>query len=77
MADYKVQLAPTQEGIDGDTIVVKDADIGFNQFGWLCFTDQRRELVRAFAPGSVIMFDRIDEVLGEVIELDKSDFIIN
>lgn len=76
MADYKVQLAPIVEGVDGDIVVVHDGDMGFNQFGWLCFTDGRREATHGFAPGSVLRFERINSA-GEIIEVTPEDFKVS
>ena len=53
MADFSVFLSPRPNAENGEHVEVLDAELNFNQMGWLVFTDRHREAVATFHPGAV------------------------
>lgn len=79
MADYKVILVPTNAEEQTQALILEQVDVGWNQLGWLTFTNEQREPIASFTPGSVRFFIRVDgneiEELPELVDEIPSNVV--
>ena len=77
-ANYVVYLVPTAtENSDiMEAIRIRDADLGYNQLGWLVFSDSNREPIACFTPGTV-RYVLKEHLSGETIDVDAPEVVVN
>ena len=78
MGNYMVFFSEKPKHTDElEGIQVSNANVGFNQLGWLMFTDVRNEVVACFIPQAVSYVLRIDVESKDSDIIDTSAIEVN
>jgi len=70
---YLMPVGPTQDSANEGPLEFFGVDIGFNQLGWLVVTNENREPIAMFTPGTVQYVisqaqENVIEIVAEPVE---------
>ncbi len=71
MKDFVLHILTHEGQIEAKDFI--NVDVGFNQFGWLVFTDRNREPVALYPPGTVKDVEELNR--PEVIDIQADQLI--
>lgn len=80
MPSFKVSFVPMPGQLEGVVQQYDNVEIFFNQFGWLTFTNHRREIVACCNPVGVQHVSQLNADVelvdeGDIIEVETNDVV--